>query len=516
MSRPALGPASAGPTRAELSSGQLLAKNTILNLLGNVLPVIVSLVSVRLLVEGLGTERFGLLNLAWIVIGYFSLFDLGLGRALTKLVAEKLDTDQVGEIPRLFGTTMVLMLGIGVLGALVAAAGTPWFVSTALRLEGELAADATASFLLLAAATPLVIVTAGLRGYLEALQRFDLITAVRVPMSMFSYIGPLPVLLFTQSLTPVVAVLVVGRLVGTLIHLALCFSVSPQLRQPWRPSAAEVRALFSFGGWLTVSAIIGPFMVYMDRFLVGSYLSVSAVAYYATPYELVSRFSLVSGALAGVLFPAFAANYGHDMPQTRQLYDRGVKYLAYALLPVALGCVAFAPEGLLIWLGPEFAENSAVVLQMLSVGMWLNNLALLPFSLIQAAGRPALAAKIHLIELPCYLVLLLWLTSSYGILGVAAAWLIRATLDAAIMFVVGRHLLGQPLRSLAHLGLAVGGAVLLFVVLAQPFALGVRIALYLLAVGAVALVVWTRALAADERAWVRGRLSRFSRATPLP
>ncbi len=516
MTRPALGPAPASPTRAELSSGQLLAKNTLFNLLGNLLPVIVSLVSVRLLVEGLGTERFGLLNLAWIVIGYFSLFDLGLGRALTKLVAEKLDTDQVGDIPRLFGTTILLMLGIGVVGGLLAAVCTPWFVGSVLHLEGELAADATASFLLLAVATPMVIVTAGLRGYLEALQRFDLITAVRVPMSLFSYVGPLPLLLFTQALTPVVAVLVVGRLVGTLIHLALCFSVSPQLRQPWRPSAAEVRALFSFGGWLTVSAIIGPFMVYMDRFLVGSYLSVSAVAFYATPYELVSRFSLVSGALAGVLFPAFAANYGHDMPQTRQLYDRGVKYLAFALLPVALGCVAFAHEGLLIWLGPEFAANSVVVLQMLSVGMWLNNLALLPFSLIQAAGRPALAAKIHLVELPFYLALLLWLTSSFGIIGVAAAWLIRATVDALIMFVVGRRLLGQSLRTLVPHGLACCVAILLFLALAQPLALGVRVALYLLAVAGMALVVWTRALAPDERDWVRGRLSRLARATPLP
>ena len=34
---------------------------------------------------------FGVLSLVWMFIGYFSLFDLGLGRATTKLVAEKID-----------------------------------------------------------------------------------------------------------------------------------------------------------------------------------------------------------------------------------------------------------------------------------------------------------------------------------------------------------------------------------------------------------------------------------------
>ncbi|MCI0403070.1 MAG: flippase, partial [Acidobacteria bacterium] len=42
------------------------------------------------IIAGLGAERFGLLALAWAVLGYFNIFDLGLGRATTKFVAESL------------------------------------------------------------------------------------------------------------------------------------------------------------------------------------------------------------------------------------------------------------------------------------------------------------------------------------------------------------------------------------------------------------------------------------------
>src|SRR5258705_13553401 len=73
-----------------LTSGRLLARNAVWNLLGNGTPMIVAVVCIPILIRGLGKERFGVLTLVWAVIGYASLFDLGLGRALTQLVARKL------------------------------------------------------------------------------------------------------------------------------------------------------------------------------------------------------------------------------------------------------------------------------------------------------------------------------------------------------------------------------------------------------------------------------------------
>ena len=55
------------------ASGKLVAKNTVINLAGQVLPLLVGIITIPMLIRGLGTERFGLLTLAWVVIGYFSL-----------------------------------------------------------------------------------------------------------------------------------------------------------------------------------------------------------------------------------------------------------------------------------------------------------------------------------------------------------------------------------------------------------------------------------------------------------
>ena len=48
------------------------------------LPTLAGVVAIPRLVHSLGVDRFGLLSLAWIIVGYFSLFDMGMGRALTK------------------------------------------------------------------------------------------------------------------------------------------------------------------------------------------------------------------------------------------------------------------------------------------------------------------------------------------------------------------------------------------------------------------------------------------------
>ena len=137
--------------QANLTGGRRLARNVLWNLLGTGAPLLVAIVVIPVLIEGLGIERFGMLTIAWMVVGYFSLFDLGLGRALTKLVVEKLGKGQDGEIPALVWTAMSLMAALGVLGAIVVATLSPWLVGGVLKIPAELQPETLTAFYLLAA-----------------------------------------------------------------------------------------------------------------------------------------------------------------------------------------------------------------------------------------------------------------------------------------------------------------------------------------------------------------------------
>lgn len=444
--------------QASLTSGRRLARNVLWNLMGTGAPLLVALIAFPILIEGLGIERFGVLMLAWMVVGYFSLFDLGLGRAVTKLVAEKLGEGKCSEIPTLIWTAVSLMAFLGVLGAVIVAALTPRLVANILEIPPELQPETSTSFYLLAVSIPIVISTTGLRGILEAHQRFGLVNAVRIPLGVFTYLGPVLVLPFTDGLVPVIVVLVFARLISWCAYAVLCLKVERALLGSFGIHRAMIKPLISFGGWMTVTNIISPVMVYMDRFLIGAMLTMTAVTLYATPYEVVTRLLIVPVALMGVMFPAFATAIVQDSAHAARLYGRSVFYVFLLLFPAVLIIVTFAREGLTLWLGGEFSGDSSLVLQILAFGVLLNCLAHVPSGLIQGAGRPDLTAKLHMIELPFYLLVLWWLLGNYGIVGVAIAWLVRVSLDALLLFVMAHKLLPSArmltLRSILVAGMS--------------------------------------------------------------
>jgi len=426
---------------AHLTSGHLLSRNAVWNLIGSGVPMIVAVLCIPILIRGLGTDRFGVLALAWALIGYASLFDLGLGRALTQLVARKLGSGEDREIPTLVWTSLLLMLLLGLVGAVTVILLSPWLVHRTLHVPNALQFETLRSFYLLGLSIPAVISTAGLRGLLEARQRFGLINALRIPTGVFTFAGPLVVLPFSKNLLPVVGILVVSRLIAWAAHLLLCLWVTPGLRQRIAWQRAAVGPLLRFGGWMTVSNVVGPLMVTLDRFLIGTLLSVAAVAYYATPYEVVTKLWLIPGALVAVMFPAFSTSFAQDRNRTALLFGRSVRYVLLALFPIVLLIVVLAQDGLKLWLGAEFAQHSTRVLQWLTVGVFINSMALVPFAMVQGVGRPDLTAKLHLIELPVYLGLLWWLIGVRGIEGAAIAWTARAAVDTLVLFGLARRLL---------------------------------------------------------------------------
>jgi len=489
----------------ELISGTRLARNSALNLLGLCSPLLVAIVAIPILIRGLGTDRFGVLTLVWVVIGYSSLFDLGLSRALTKIVAEKLGAGREQEIPALVWTAIFVMLLIGISGTLCMILFLPWAVRELLRIPQGLQAETLKAFFLIAFSVPVVVTSTGIRGVLEAYQRFDFTNAVRIPLGIYTFVAPILVLPFSHSLFPVVGILVVGRIFACIAHILLCFKVIPVLFRSIVFQPKMVKPLINFGGWMTVTNIIGPIMVYMDRFFIGALISVTAVAYYATPYEVVTKILFIPGALVGVLFPAFSASFVQDRSRAKLLFESGIKYVFLAIFPLTLITVTFANDGLSLWLGIEFAQNSTRVLQWLAVGVFINSLAQIPFALIQGAGRPDLTAKLHFIELPFYLGGLWYFIGGFGIEGAAIAWTIRTSIDAVLLFTVAKRILTTRIKTMRREILAMAVAIPPFVFAAVLKGFAIKGFFLLLVLFIYAFVGWFLILNIEERALIKHR-----------
>ena len=484
-----------------MTGSRSVARNTLLNLVGQGAPMVVALVAIPLLIDGLGTARFGVLTLAWMAIGYFSLFDLGMSRAITHLVAETFGAGREEEVPVIAWSALSLMALLGCVGAIALALTAPWLVTDFLQVPLDLQRESLSAFYVIAVSIPWVVSTAGLRGILEALHRFDLVNVIRVPMGLFTFLGPLLVLPFSQHLGVIVLVLLAGRILAWICHLLFCLRAVPALRE-FKVSTSVLPPMLRFGSWLTVSNIVSPVMDGLDRFIVGAVLSMNAVAYYVTPYEVVTKLWIITAALLGVLFPAFAASASRDRSQTALLFDRGIRFVILLVLPIVLVVITFAHEGLTLWLGPEFAENSSRALQWLAIGIFLNMIGQVAYTLIQGIGRPDITGKLHLIELPLYLGLMYALLPRFGVEGAAMAWAARAGLDATILMVIaGRKLPGGAEIVRRASGVAVI-AVSMFFVCASLDGFAAKAAFLAASLIAVPLIGWVRLLTPVERTFL--------------
>jgi len=439
--------------------GATIRRNAVINTFSIAIPVVVAVFAIPRIISTIGTSRFGILSLCWIVIGYSGLFDLGLGRALTKFVAERVETGETRELPSLVLTSLVLMGAFGTVAAILLASCGPLLIGRAIQVPVQLISETIWSIYVVSSALPVVVLTAGLRGIMEATQRFDLAGGLKAALGIFNLLSPILVLPFTTNLSIILLVLVIGRIAALLAHLFLCVRILPELRNRPRFNGHIAKHLLKFGISSTISSIIAPLIMALDRFVVGARMSVTAVSYYASPYEITSRLALFPNSLVGVLFPTFSATLAFEESRTEFLFKRAARMMMALMFPTVLAAVMFAHFGLSIWLGIDFAQKSTVVLQLLAIGAFSNAFGLLAFTLVQGAGRPDLCAKLNLAELCFYVPSLWYATSRYGLEGAAAVSLIRVVLDTVFLLICCLRVLPSLKSGMAEVFSMLGGGI---------------------------------------------------------
>jgi O-antigen/teichoic acid export membrane protein len=479
-------------------AGGSIGKSTLWNLAGFGVPILAALIAVPFIIRGLGVERFGILALAWAIMGAAAMLDLGVGRALTQVVARSRATGEGAGLNSLVMTATAFLAALAIAAAVALAASASWLANDVFRVAPSNRVEARDAIAVLAAGLPFVICGAALQGVLEGHQRFDLSNLVRIPLSALNYLVPLAILPFSADLVSIVGGTVAARILGFLAYAALARDVMGKSAAPAGISLRLLRPVLALGGWMAVSTMVAALIIYLDRFAIGALLTMSAVAFYVTPFEIVSRLAVIPGAVGGALLPAFASVTSAAPQQMDDYFGRGLRYVVMPVFPAAMIVVLFAHEGLAVWIGDDFAAASSRIAQILAVGVFANSIAIIPLIFLYGLGRADLAARIHLLELPAYAIALWLLVRALGADGAAIAWTLRAFADAALLFAVARRVHPpREVRSVPVAAILVGiGALTLGCFITSAAA---RLGYGLFTLGIFALYGWRQLLTAHER-----------------
>lgn len=399
------------------------------NFLSLVIPAVVALPVFAWIARVVGIELFGIFTLSFAIAGYASIFDLGLSRALIREVA--INRNNLNVVNTFINTASVLILLLSIIASLTVFFSSHLIIDF-INVSSAYRNDAINGIQLLALCLSPMLITQVWLSYFEGLEQFAYLSYFKVFSSLSTVLLPLVFALYYPSFTMLVLGLVVARFL-TFIASALWITKYIKIKPAINWSYAT--QLFKFGSWLTVSSVIGPVMVYFDRFILSSMIGAKQVAFYTAPSELVLRLITLPSAVTRTLFPNFSANNAVD---NQRVYKLSIIVLGVSATLIALPIFIFAEDILILWMGAEFAGEPIWVLRILVIGFVINAMAQVPFTQLQAKGLSKITALVLMCEVLPYLLALYWLTKNYGLIGAASAWTIRVIIDTFIFFALNQ------------------------------------------------------------------------------
>lgn len=406
-----------------------VSRHTAYNIVGAVIPIILALVTVPIYLRLIGTDRYGVLSIAWLLLGYFGLFDLGLGRATSYRIAALRDAPPQAAADT-FWAALAVNIGMGVVGALILWGAGHYFFGQVFKVKEALRPEILKSVPLLALSVPLATVTGVFTGALQGRERFLATNMVSIISTTLFQLFPLSVAwIWGPNLSLLLTAALFARLMAALVSAYQCHLEFTRGLRP-RLVTSEIPLLLKYGGWVSLTSIFGPILAVVDRFAIGAVLGAGPVTSYTVPYQLAQRLSILPVALTNAMFPRMSAA---GELERRKMGANATNVLCSVMTPIVVAGLFLMQPFMKLWVGPSLSALAVPVGRILLVGFWINGFAIVPYARLQASGRPDLVTKMLLLEIPPYIAALYFSLGHFGVVGCAVILSIRNMVDYTLL-----------------------------------------------------------------------------------
>ena len=414
------------------------------------------LLALPVIVRGFGPEAYGLLSLNLTLVGAASVCDLGIGIALAKYVAETTADHDQSRTNVHVSTALTLVLFLSIVTTIAGIGLAPALATHILRIPAPLENSARISFLITSATIPAILLRILCNGILVGQHRITYLSATN------ALIGTLKILagVAVAVMRPEIHILVLAFAVLSYAHAALlavmCFGSrrsSIRIRFGWNLRVAK--ELTKLGCFSSLSVTAGYVFLYADRWLIATFLPLNVLGYYSLAFEIGSKQWYIANSISQAYFPVFGG-HAQRSDGIRSTYMQALKLLSLGCTGAALVLAIFARQLLATWISPDYGQNAASLLTILSFGILIACYLNIPATAILAAsGRPQITAGLFglaaVLHCTVSLVAMRWLGAEGVALGFCAgytfvflgstAWLSRQGLIPGLYEVLRRCLL---------------------------------------------------------------------------
>lgn len=402
-------------------------KNIIYSLLGTIIPLALTIITVPILLREIGETRFGVLSLTWIIIGYLVILDLGVSKALIRKMSTM---DNHLDKSNIVKSCYVFNLKLGTLVATACYAATFIFVDTTTISIDKITEDISLGTLAITLIIPFAVANSALTAAHEGFGKFKELSIIQIISSTSAQIGPLLcATLYSKHLN---SLLISISITQAAVYALTYFSIKRTIDIKFSTKTVPIRnyEILSFGLWTMASSAIPPIMESADKIIVSRISGISALPSYSIPYSAITRIRLLPSAFCRALYPELSSLEHLD---AIKLAKKSMYKLNFLMLLILCPTIPVLPNLMTLWLGNSPLTDRAIpISQVIALAMLVNSLSWIPSTYLTASGRPKLVALVQIAQVLPFLLILYLFTSAWGAFGAALALLARSTIDALI------------------------------------------------------------------------------------
>jgi O-antigen/teichoic acid export membrane protein/glycosyltransferase involved in cell wall biosynthesis len=345
-------PAATNTTGASVISGGLW--NSLNQTLPQGFALVISVAAARFLgPDGMGRQSF----IAFTMISITQLTSEGLKESLMRSVGEALGADRPGEVRGLVRWALPILLLGGLAGGAV------------LILAGQLGASPEAAWALAGVECVLVTAQGAPWAALVGAQKWRQASTVGLLTTMIGVPVTVLVLALGGGITGMFAVEAAGA-AAALIAIVVLARRALRALPPRVEPTPDLRRRTSRYAVLATLMTLATFVVWQrsEFFFLRAYSTDRQIAFYSIAFAAANGLSLLPGALAGTLSPAFATLYGaRHHGRIRSGYWRAQRFLLTLSLPLLACFFALGPALIRLAYGSSYSPSGPLLLILLSL-----------------------------------------------------------------------------------------------------------------------------------------------------
>jgi O-antigen/teichoic acid export membrane protein len=382
----------------------------------------------------------------------FNLLDLGLTPAVIMNLSRAWHERDYEDMRRIIATGLTLFAAIGIIGGVAVALLVPWLVNGLLHVPAGLRSDARLALWLSALAFTLNMWLAVFNAIPTALERFDLLAARTIGLSLVGTVAVIVYALLGGGLVGLMIINLLLSVAGLLLFYLASRALLPSIT--FRPGfdRGSFQRLARFSMFKFAGTVGGILSFRFDQFAIAALVNVTAVGFYAIAAGAASRIFTTVIELVAPLFPR-ASKLADDPAHLRALYLRSTR-IAFLVSTLLLSILfVYADLFLRYWIrgarGLEVEHQGTAALRWLALAFLIQSIAAVPAVFSEALGKPEINNGFSIAGAIIHIPLVLILVPIYGLTGAAIALCINsATQTVAFIVVAGRVLAGIGVREL--------------------------------------------------------------------